>query len=57
MFCGCSAAAERASEVRDFLPPLDHGAGRKQLAREARRAIAQTLGLISHRHSPIGQEI
>ena len=40
-----------------LLPPLDHCADRKQLTREARRAIAESLGLISRPHSPIGQEI
>ncbi|HSQ99439.1 MAG TPA: lysophospholipid acyltransferase family protein [Sphingomicrobium sp.] len=36
------------------LAPLDPNLGRKQLSHEAREAIAQTLGLTSHVHSPIG---
>jgi 1-acyl-sn-glycerol-3-phosphate acyltransferase len=36
------------------LPPLDRGLDRKQLAQEAREAIAETLGFKSHHHSPIG---
>lgn len=40
-----------------LLAPLDHGADRKQLTHEARRTIAETLGLISYPHSPIGREI
>jgi 1-acyl-sn-glycerol-3-phosphate acyltransferase len=38
------------------LPPLDRSGNRKQLAAEARLAIAETLGLTSHHHSPIGEE-
>jgi 1-acyl-sn-glycerol-3-phosphate acyltransferase len=37
-----------------LLAPLERTGDRKQLAREARDAIAQTLGLTSHPHSPIG---
>lgn len=36
------------------LPPLDRSGDRKQLTHEAREAIARTLGLTSHEHSPIG---
>lgn len=36
-----------------LLPPLDRAADRKQLAREARDAIAQRLGLTLRDHSPI----
>lgn len=36
------------------LPPLDRPGNRKQLAAEAREAIAETLGLTSQHHSPIG---
>jgi 1-acyl-sn-glycerol-3-phosphate acyltransferase len=36
------------------LPPLERGGDRKQLTREAREAIAGTLGFKSHPHSPIG---
>jgi len=36
------------------LPPLDRSLDRKQLAHEARNAIAQTLGFKSDAHSPIG---
>lgn len=36
-----------------LLPPLDRSGDRKQLTREAREAIAATLGLTSHHHSPI----
>ncbi len=38
------------------LPPLDRSGDRKQLAHEAREAIAATLGLTSHLHSPIGAD-
>ena len=37
------------------LGPLDPTVGRKQLTQDAREAIAQTLGLTSHAHSPIGK--
>ena len=37
------------------LGSLDPSLGRKQLTLEAREAIAQTLGLTSHAHSPIGE--
>jgi len=37
-----------------LLEPLDRGLDRKQLAHQAREAIAQRLGLTSHHHSPIG---
>jgi lyso-ornithine lipid O-acyltransferase len=37
-----------------LLQPLDRGGDRKQLAAEAREAIAQRLGLTSPEHSPIG---
>lgn len=37
------------------LAPLDRAGDRKQLAQEARDAIAQTLRLTSHAHSPIGE--
>jgi lyso-ornithine lipid O-acyltransferase len=36
-----------------LLPPLDRAGDRKQLTQEAREAIAETLGLTSHGHSPI----
>jgi 1-acyl-sn-glycerol-3-phosphate acyltransferase len=36
------------------LAPLDRSGDRKQLTHEAREAIAQTLGLTSLPHSPIG---
>ena len=36
------------------LPPLPRSLDRKQLAHEAREAIAETLGFKSHPHSPIG---
>jgi 1-acyl-sn-glycerol-3-phosphate acyltransferase len=39
-----------------LLAPVDRGGDRKQLAHEAREAIAETLGLTSHPHSPIGGE-
>jgi 1-acyl-sn-glycerol-3-phosphate acyltransferase len=39
-----------------LLPALDRGGDRKQLTHLAREAIAQTLGLTSHLHSPIGEE-
>jgi 1-acyl-sn-glycerol-3-phosphate acyltransferase len=38
------------------LPPLDRAGDRKQLAEQAREAIAQRLGLTSPEHSPIGGE-
>jgi 1-acyl-sn-glycerol-3-phosphate acyltransferase len=38
-----------------FLGPLARSGDRKQLAQEAREAIAQTLGLTSHPHSPIDE--
>jgi 1-acyl-sn-glycerol-3-phosphate acyltransferase len=37
-----------------LLAPVDRAGNRKQLAHEAREAIARTLGLTSHPHSPIG---
>jgi 1-acyl-sn-glycerol-3-phosphate acyltransferase len=37
-----------------FLPPLDRSGDRKQLAQQARQAIAETLGFKSDAHSPIG---
>jgi 1-acyl-sn-glycerol-3-phosphate acyltransferase len=37
------------------LGPLDPTVGRKQLTQDACEAIAQTLGLTSHTHSPIGE--
>ena len=37
------------------LAPLDPTIGRKQLTQEAREAIAGTLRLTSHAHSPIGE--
>lgn len=39
----------------NLLPPLDPNFDRKQLAHEAREAIAETLGFKSHAHSPIGE--
>jgi 1-acyl-sn-glycerol-3-phosphate acyltransferase len=39
----------------NILPPLDPNLDRKQLAREARDAIAETLGFKSPAHSPIGE--
>ena len=36
------------------LAPLEGDLDRKQLTHEAREAIAETLGLTSHAHSPIG---
>ena len=36
------------------LPPLDRKLDRKQLAHQAREAIAERLGFKSHDHSPIG---
>ena len=39
-----------------ILPPLDRAGNRKQLTQDARDAIAQSLGLTSHRHSPIGED-
>ena len=38
------------------LPPLDRSGDRKQLAQEAREAIAERLGFKSHAHSPIGAD-
>jgi lyso-ornithine lipid O-acyltransferase len=40
----------------NFLDPLDRAADRKQLAHEAREAIARKLDLTSHSHSPIGED-
>jgi 1-acyl-sn-glycerol-3-phosphate acyltransferase len=37
----------------NLLEPLDRSGDRKQLAHEARKAIAERLGLTSHPHSPI----
>jgi 1-acyl-sn-glycerol-3-phosphate acyltransferase len=37
-----------------LLPAISHANGRKQLAQDARDAIAETLGLTSLPHSPIG---
>jgi 1-acyl-sn-glycerol-3-phosphate acyltransferase len=37
-----------------LLPPLDRSGDRKQLTYQAREAIAETLGLTSPAHSPIG---
>jgi 1-acyl-sn-glycerol-3-phosphate acyltransferase len=37
-----------------LLPPLDRSGDRKRLTLEARDAIAQSLGLTSRAHSPIG---
>ena len=37
-----------------LLAPLDRAGDRKQLAQAARQSIAETLGLTSHAHSPIG---
>jgi 1-acyl-sn-glycerol-3-phosphate acyltransferase len=39
-----------------LLEPLDRAGDRKQLAHEARERIAETLGLTSHPHSPIGED-
>jgi lyso-ornithine lipid O-acyltransferase len=39
-----------------LLPPLSRGGDRKQLTAAARESIAQTLGLTSPPHSPIGEE-
>ena len=39
-----------------LLPPIERGSDRKQLAHAAREAIAETLGLTSHPHSPIGEQ-
>ena len=38
------------------LDPLDRAGDRKQLAHEARQAIAETLGLTSSHQSPIGED-
>jgi 1-acyl-sn-glycerol-3-phosphate acyltransferase len=40
----------------NVLDPLDRAGDRKQLAHEAREAVARRLGLTSHHHSPIGEE-
>jgi lyso-ornithine lipid O-acyltransferase len=40
----------------NVLDPMDRSLDRKQLAHRAREAIAQTLGLTSSAHSPIGGE-
>ena len=40
----------------NLLEPLERAGDRKQLAHEARDAIARRLGLTSHHHSPIGDE-
>ena len=37
------------------LPPLDRAGDRKQIAQQAREAIADALGLTSPAHSPIGE--
>jgi 1-acyl-sn-glycerol-3-phosphate acyltransferase len=39
-----------------LLSPLDRGGDRKQLTHAAQEAIAQSLGLTSHAHSPIGRD-
>jgi lyso-ornithine lipid O-acyltransferase len=39
-----------------ILPPLDRSGDRKQLAHEAREAIAESLGFKSHAHSLIGAD-
>jgi 1-acyl-sn-glycerol-3-phosphate acyltransferase len=39
-----------------LLSPLDRGGDRKQLTQAAQEAIAQSLGLTSHAHSPIGRD-
>jgi 1-acyl-sn-glycerol-3-phosphate acyltransferase len=39
-----------------LLSPLDRGCDRKQLTQAAQEAIAQSLGLTSHAHSPIGRD-
>jgi 1-acyl-sn-glycerol-3-phosphate acyltransferase len=39
-----------------LLAPLDRADDRKQLAQKAREAIAESLGLTLHRHSPIGPD-
>jgi 1-acyl-sn-glycerol-3-phosphate acyltransferase len=39
-----------------LLAPLDRGGDRKQLTHAAQEAIAQSLGLTSHAHSPIGRD-
>ena len=54
MCCGCSAGAGTLPVTVHLLEPLDRSGDRKQLAAEAREAIAQTLGLTSPAHSPIG---
>ena len=56
MSCGCSDAAEPSPLRSTLLSPLDRAGDRKQLAHEAREAIAQRLGLTSHHHSPIGED-
>jgi lyso-ornithine lipid O-acyltransferase len=40
--------------IISLLPPLDRAGDRKQLAQQARAAIAETLGFKSEAHSPIG---
>lgn len=40
----------------NLLEPLDRAGDRKQLAAEARERIAETLGLTSPHHSPIGED-
>jgi lyso-ornithine lipid O-acyltransferase len=40
--------------IVNVLPPLDAAFDRKQLAHEARNAIAEALDFKSHAHSPIG---
>ena len=42
--------------IVNLLEPLDRAGDRKQLAHEARDAIAHKLGLTSHHHSPIGED-
>ncbi|MEP6982140.1 MAG: lysophospholipid acyltransferase family protein [Sphingomicrobium sp.] len=39
-----------------LLSPLDRGGDRKRLTQAAQEAIAQSLGLTSHAHSPIGRD-
>jgi 1-acyl-sn-glycerol-3-phosphate acyltransferase len=39
-----------------LLEPLDRSGDRKELAHQARKAIAKMLGLTSQHHSPIGEE-
>ena len=47
MSCACSAGAGPCRSPSTCLPPLDRSGDRKQLAHEAREAIAQTLGFKS----------